>query len=44
VLALFAMCVAVLFYFLLAATFGSFATKPEDLGQSMGFYQIAVML
>lgn len=44
ILGLLTMCVAFLFYFLLAATFGSFATKAEDLGQALGFYQMFVML
>lgn len=37
-------CISFLFYSLLAATFGSLASKPEELGQAMGYFQILVVL
>lgn len=37
-------CVAILFFCLLAATFGSFATKTEEVPQFMGYYQMLSVL
>lgn len=39
-----AMMLSFLFYCLLAATFGSLASKAEELGQVMGFYQVTVVI
>ncbi len=36
--------IAILFFCLLAATFGSFATKTEEVPQFMGYFQIFVVL
>lgn len=42
-LAVFTLCLAFLFYCMLAGLIASFASKAEDLGQVMSFYQLAMI-
>lgn len=37
-------CIGIMFFCLLAATFGSFASKTEEVAQYMGYYQILVVI
>ena len=43
VLVVIAICIGILFFCLMAATFGSFATKTEEIAQYMGYYQLIVV-
>ena len=42
-LAVFTLCLAFLFYCMLAGLIASFASKAEELGQVMSFYQLAMI-
>lgn len=42
-LAVFALCLAFLFYCMLAGLIASFASKAEELGQVMSFYQLSMI-
>ncbi len=43
VLCILCMCIALLFYCVLAGTFASFASKAEELAQCIAYYQLAVL-